>query len=102
MQQNTTSDRPNSSKLTLAPVLVGATALATLGFVASAAAAETRGYVVSWFATATNNPDFATNCPELAKNPEVVKGLENTGRAPDRASVNGQPVPPLDYPDAVQ
>jgi hypothetical protein len=75
--------------------------VAALSAVASASA-ESRGYVVSWLATATNNPDFALNCPRLAKNPDVVKGLENTGRAPDHAVVNGQPVPPLDYPDAVQ
>lgn len=81
------------------------TALGCMGvclLTAATACAETRGYVVSWLATATNNPDFARNCPELARNPDVVKGLENTGRAPDHAVVNGQPVPPLDYPDAVQ
>ncbi len=83
-------------------VVAGLAAVATLVVLARPASAETRGYVVSWLATATNNPDFALNCPELAKNPNVVKGLENTGRAPDRAAVNGQAVPALDYPDAVQ
>lgn len=100
MQQNNTLSSPNTSKLISA--VFGLSTLATLSAVATPASAETRGYVVSWLATATNNPDFAVNCPELAKTPEVVKGLENTGRAPDRAAVNGQAVPPLDYPDAVQ
>ena len=72
------------------------------------ASAETRGYVVSWFATATNNPDFAANCPEAAKDPErvkfVVKGRAvggETEQRQDRALVNGHSVPALAYPDAV-
>jgi len=72
------------------------------------ASAETRGYVVSWFATATNNPDFAANCPQAAKDPErikfVVKGRVvggETDQRQDRAMVNGRPVPALAYPDAV-
>ncbi len=31
---------------------------------ATQASAETRGYVISWFATATNAADFKANCPE--------------------------------------
>ena len=45
----------------------------TLLSAASPASAETRGYVISWFATATNNPDFVQNCPEAAKDPDRVK-----------------------------
>src|SRR5579872_7203560 len=70
---------------------------------------ETYGYVVSWFATATNNPDFEQNCPESAKDSERVKFVAK-GRAvggevqlrTDRAVVNGRAVPPLAFPDAVQ
>jgi hypothetical protein len=76
---------------------------------ASAASAETRGYVVSWFATATNNPDFVQNCPEQAKDPDRVKFVTK-GRVvggdllqrTDVALVNGKKAAPLDYPDAVQ
>src|SRR6185437_7874429 len=76
---------------------------------ASGASAETRGYVVSWFATATNNPDFIQNCPDAAKDPDRVKFVTK-GRIVggdllqrhDVALVNGKPAAPLDYPDAVQ
>jgi hypothetical protein len=102
MQQQNVVHRPGTSQRAVTAVVAGLAAVATPWLLATSASAETRGYVVSWLATATNNPDFAVNCPELAKNPDVVKGLENTGRAPDRAAVNGQAVPPLDYPDAVQ
>jgi hypothetical protein len=34
-----------------------------LDFTATAAAAETRGYVISWFATATFNDDIKAGCP---------------------------------------
>ena len=94
--------RAGASHRAVASVAAGIALSAAWALLAAPAFAETRGYVVSWLATATNNPDFAVNCPELAKNPDVVKGLENTGRAPDRAQVDGKPVPPLDYPDAVQ
>ena len=93
---------PAAHRRALPRVVAVAALTAPLLFASSAVRAASRGYVISWFSVATNNPDFAVNCPELAKNPDVVKGLENTGRAPDRAAVNGQPVPALDYPDAVQ
>jgi hypothetical protein len=74
----------------------------------SPASAETRGYVISWFATATNNPDFVSNCPQAASDPDRVKFVAK-GRAVggeeqqrrDRALVDGKPVPALAYPDAV-
>jgi hypothetical protein len=72
---------------------------------ASAACAETRGYVVSWFAIATNNPDFAENCPRAAKDPNRVKFVVVDTEVPQRdiqAVVGGKPVPSLDYPDALQ
>lgn len=102
MRQQSLVSRPDFCSKTATSVTVALAALAAMAAVAMPVCAETRGYVVSWLATATNNPDFALNCPQLAKDPDVVKGLENTGRAPDRATVNGQAVPPLDYPDAVQ
>ena len=64
------------------------------------AQAETRGYVISWFATATNNPDFATNCPQAFKDPG--SRFATTGkRRVDHAFVNGKEVAPYDYPDAL-
>jgi hypothetical protein len=72
------------------------------------ATAETRGYVISWFATATNNPDFVQNCPQESKDPNRVKyvfGMGLTaegGRGRYHAVVDGKPVPPLNYPDAAQ
>jgi hypothetical protein len=67
----------------------------------SVAPAETRGYVISWFATATYNPGLAINCPRTAKDPSKVAGIGNLGRPRDRALVDGKPVPPDDFPDAV-
>jgi hypothetical protein len=65
------------------------------------ASAETRGYVVSWFATATNNPEFATNCPQAAKDPG--SRFATTGkRRVDHAFVDGKEVAAFDYPDALE
>ena len=85
-------------------------AIATLLFACAAASAETRGYVLSWFATATNTPDFASNCPQAGKDEHRVRfGVAANGQGQngdtgdrDHAVVNGHPVPALDYPDAVQ
>src|SRR6185312_16106201 len=69
----------------------------TLLSVSSAASAETRGYVISWFATATNNPDFVRNCPQESKDPNRVKyvfGMGLTaegGRGRYHAVVDGKP-----------
>ena len=82
----------------VAVAVAGALALAS----GARASAETRGYVISWFATATNNPDFVLNCPQAAKDPDRVKFVVKG--APKRyvALVDGKPVQPLDYPDAVR
>ncbi len=65
------------------------------------AAAETRGYVISWFATATNNPEFATNCPRATADP--ASRHANTGtRRVDRAFVDGKEVSAFNYPDALE
>lgn len=72
---------------------------------ASVASAETRGYLISWFAVATNNPDFAVNCPDAAKDPDRVKFVAVGDEVPQRkivSIVNGKPAPTLDFPDAAQ
>jgi hypothetical protein len=90
------------SRAGLIPIGLAA-AVVPLLLTASPASAETRGYVLSWFATATNNPDFVQNCPEAAKNPDRVKFVVAAGgQRRDRALVNGKPVSPLNYPDALQ
>jgi hypothetical protein len=89
--------------------------------------AETRGYVIGWFSTATYN-DFQNNCP-LDKNGgglklrlrnlieigysekdalEIING-QAVNLSPDinkrinnRAIVNGKPVPVPNYPEAVR
>src|SRR4051812_25285462 len=69
---------------------------------APAASAETRGYLISWFAVATNNPEFEINCPEAAKDPDRVKfAVAATNRNRYQATVNGQPEAPNPYPEAV-
>ena len=67
----------------------------------SPAFAETRGYVISWFATATNNPDFVSNCPIAAKDPNRVKFVVNGMPPRYTVRVNGKLVQPLDYPAGV-
>jgi hypothetical protein len=80
--------------------LAGACVLAVSG--ESPVSAETRGYVISWFATATNNPDFVANCPQAAKDPDRVKFVVKGPPTRYTAVVNGTRVQPLDFPDAVQ
>jgi hypothetical protein len=77
--------------------------VAALPFSLSArpAAAETRGYVISWFATATNTVDFATDCPQTAKTADKA-GTEDSARRRDVALVDGKPVPTSSNPAAVQ
>jgi hypothetical protein len=67
------------------------------------AVGETRGYVISWFATATNNPAWEVNCPGAAKDPKNRDFPEHNGpdEFGDKAIVNGKEAPPLDYPDAL-
>lgn len=67
----------------------------------SPASAETRGYVISWFATATNNPDFVNNCPVAAKDPNRVKFVVKTKSTRYTVRINGKAVQPLDYPAGV-
>lgn len=86
--------------------ILGAAGVALpLIFGAAPASAESRGYLISWFAVATNNPDFVTNCPEAAKDPNRVKFAvaedANNNRRKYRAIVNGQEVLPNPYPGAV-
>lgn len=96
------------------------------------AMAETRGYVISWFATATNTPDFKKNCPENRNGGQVnlqIRNLMSIGYTKEqatamankeggmevgnadrgirqkivmRARVNGKPASIYNYPDAVE
>src|SRR5882724_9602099 len=76
--------------------MIGASLLAA----GSPASAETRGYVISWFATATNIADFAGNCPRAAAD---TGRFNNNGQTrADRAVARGKEVAPLDYPDALE
>jgi len=82
---------------------VAALAGAPLLVASSPASAETRGYVISWFATATNNPDWTVNCPGAATDPKNRDFPEHNGpdEFGDKAIVNGKEAPPLDYPEAL-
>ncbi len=78
-------------------------ATVALPFVLSAkpASAETRGYVISWFATAVNTKDYKTDCPATASGTE--KADDDSGpRRNDVALVDGKPVSSRSYPGAVQ
>jgi len=95
---------------------------------AQAMALETRGYIISWFATATNVVDFAANCP-LDKNggqlklntrqlmeigyseSEAIEIVKNSGaqlteeyrrKVYVNASVAGKPAPVFNYPEATK
>ena len=104
--------------------------LVTLPFclLGSPSQAETRGYVLGWFATATHSTDFNDNCPQgrnggytdllirdlvdigysRAEATDIVsKAKENLPgelrvKATNRARVNGKPVSVYNYPEAVQ
>lgn len=86
-----------------------AVVVAPLLLASAPAAAETRGYVISWFGTSVTG-DFVANCPQAAKDLHRVKfgansdGSLQNGNTGDRdhAVAEGKPVPVLDYPDAVQ
>jgi len=90
-------------RLPLAFLVTTATTVPALMMASSVASAETRGYVISWFATATNNPDWEVNCPGAAHDPKNRDFPEhnNPDEFGDKAVANGKPVPPLDYPDAL-
>src|SRR5882724_1550876 len=89
--------------------------------------AETRGYVISWFATATYSVDFKESCPldknggglklairnlmdigynreqatEMANNPAVENRKEIQEKVINRAVVAGQHVSVFNYPEAI-
>src|SRR5215469_11793285 len=75
-----------------------ATLTVPLAFGSRTALAESRGYVISWFSVATNNPDFAVNCPQTIK--EQISRIGKRRETP--AFVDGKEVAALDYPDALQ
>ena len=100
-----------------------------LCLVSAPSMAETRGYMVSWFATATKIDDFKANCP-LDKNggglkvdirdlmeiglteEQALAHINNTGGGSDtsnygklirtRARINGQPASIFNYPEATR
>lgn len=99
----------------------------TLGGTSEVSQAETRGYVVSWFATATNSQKFKENCPkggnggmletsirdlmdigyskekavEMANDPVVQANPEIQDKIAYRAIVAGKHVSAYDFPEAV-
>jgi hypothetical protein len=110
-------------------ILAGCGALAAPLLHAPAASAETRGYMISWFATATYNLDFKANCPEDRNGgglkvdirdlmevglteAQAVAHINNTARDADdtdygkqirtRARINGQPASIYNYPEATR
>ncbi len=98
------------------------------GLSASPSHAETRGYIVSWFATATNVVDFKANCPldknggQVNLNVRQLMGIgytkeealqivqdsgaqltpEFTKRINVNAKLNDRPVPIFNYPEATE
>src|SRR3954468_21592570 len=91
------------------------------------AVAETRGYVIGWFATATHSTDFSDNCPQNlngGKTEMLARDLMDIGyskeeayatiakskeslpsdlraKTVNRAIVNGKHVSVYNYPEAV-
>ena len=64
-----------------------------------ATAKETRGYVISWFATATNTADYTSDCPVSSKAGVVAD--EDGPRRRDVAMVDGKQVSARSFPAAV-
>jgi len=91
--------KPTVSAILRSALLAAVALPVALG--ASSASAETRGYVISWFATATNTADFAIDCPQTAKIADKA-GTEEGPRRRDVALVDGKPVPTSSNPAAVQ
>ena len=104
-----------------------AVAIVALALCSSPAIAETRGYVISWFATATYNLNPQESCPNNrngGRTEEYVRQLRLIGYSEEQAQaimattggvldskyekryvmlgrVNGKPVNIFDYPDSV-
>jgi hypothetical protein len=115
-----------TSRARLSPVVILSPLLALAPMIAGG---ESRGYVISWFATATNAVDFKANCPENRNGKAIdweIRDLIATGYTPQqakdivastvevsvlppdimrkvetRAIVNGKHVSIYNYPDAV-
>lgn len=122
--------RRRSLTPTCAPAVAIGTALALVfSMAARPAAAETRGYVISWFATATYIRDFKENCPndrnkgrteldirrltEIGYTREQATKIVGTGTvtlagqyeqriATNAAQTNGRHVSIYNYPDATK
>lgn len=117
------------SKTVLGRCLAPFFAALPLALTATAAPAETRGYVISWFATATYNDDMKTSCPDGRNGgvPELharelvaigftkeqavevmSKSRDTTNVVPEyknqvynRARLDGKPVSVFNYPEFV-
>jgi hypothetical protein len=78
MEPNRSSSPKAIRRDTVSAALARTVAVAAAALACSApASAETRGYVISWFATATNNPDHKVNCPENRNGGQVNLALRN-------------------------
>ncbi len=99
MTHNQKLVRPVTHHRALASTAAAIATVVPLLLSAAPASAETRGYVISWFAVATNNPDFAVNCPKT-----IQQQISRIGKPRDnqKAFANGKEVASLDYPDALQ
>src|SRR5690349_240408 len=121
MQSSSLAGRTSVQVLRLAAI-VGPLCLAT-----APASAETRGFIINWFATATHSQNFDENCPkginggytellvrdlmDIGHSKEeayaiVTKAKENLPselriKTTNRAIVNGRNVSVYNYPEAV-
>src|SRR5262249_7693288 len=117
--QNLASSRGRLAATLLGPVLLWTATVSS--------SAETRGYVVSWFATATHAQDFNLNCPSgknggglnlairdlmdigysreeatrIATSPDGEYDGKIYEKIVNRAIVSGKHVSVYNYPDAV-
>jgi len=67
-----------AGRSTAASAIFRAAALAPPAFLCwSPAMAETHGYMISWFANATNTPDMKQNCPEGRNGGQVNLQIRN-------------------------
>src|ERR1700676_2111347 len=92
MKRSQIPHRVASRHLALTSTAAAIAAAVPLLLGSSLALGETRGYVISWFATATNNPEWTVNCPGAAKDPKNRDFPEhnNPDEFGDKAVVKGK------------
>jgi hypothetical protein len=91
--------RTSARSIALRCALLATVALPFALSAGPASAKETRGYVISWFATAVNVADYAGDCPASAKAGVIAD--EEGPRRRDVAMVDGKPVSARSHPAAV-